>query len=682
MLEIGTEEMPAKAVDLGIDELKNNAAILLKDNRITFSDAETYGTPRRLALIVKDLAERQEDAVREVKGPAKKAAFDDAGRPTPAAIGFAGSQQVEVKNLEVRDIGGEYVFAVKNLPGQPVNKIMPALLPELIYSLQFPKSMRWGEGEMRFVRPIRWLVAILDGEPVDFEVDGLKSGRRSYGHRFLSPGQIEIKKIDDYFGLLEKAKVMVDQVRRRETIISQVEKASENAGGKADMDLNVLDEVVNLVEYPHTSAGTFAHEFLTIPKAVVKMAMESHQRYFPVEKDGRLLPAFIVVQNGSADFSAHVTKGHERVLRARLADAAFFFMEDTRRPLADKVDQLKGVIYQKKLGSVFDKIERVGELCRWAADRLQFTSADKEYLLRAAYLCKADLVTGMVGEFPELQGIIGKEYALVDREPGEVAEAIAEHYLPRFAGDELPETIIGALLAVADKIDSVAGCFSVGLIPTGSQDPYALRRQAQGTVAILAKFKLDLAVTDFLNKSLEIYEAAGIKAEAKNRAELENFWQVRLIKHFASQNYGADQIEAVLSAGYRQLEDIGVRLRSLAKYKDEPDMEIAKIAYTRCINLSQTALGMKVDEALLNTDEEKLLWRELSNSIRQAERAVAAGKFDDLPAILAELRSPIDLFFDAVLVMDPDEKLRENRLRLLNNCVRLAFLLADFSKLS
>lgn len=682
LLEIGTEEMPARAVDLGIDELKSNAEVLFKDSRLSFSEIKTFGTPRRLVLYVKELAARQEDVLKEVKGPAKRAAFDDAGKPTAAAAGFAKSQQVKVDSLEVRDIGGEYVFAVKRLAGQSTDKVLAALLPELIYSLQFPKSMRWGKGELRFIRPIRWLLSVYGDKQVRFAIEGLKSSNRTFGHRFLAPNHFEVKEVKDYFHLLEQNKVIVDQDRRRRTITAQIEKAAAAAGGRADMDLSVLGEVVNLVEYPHALAGSFDDEFLTIPKAVVKTAMESHQRYFPVEKDGKLLPVFIVVQNGPNRFSAHITRGHERVLRARLADAAFFFMEDTRRPLSEKAEQLKGVVYQKKLGSIYDKGQRVSRLCQWAAAEVKLSLIDTKSLLRAAYLCKADLVTGMVGEFPELQGIIGKEYAKVDREPDTVAAAIAEHYLPRYAGDELPETTVGALLSVADKVDSVVGCFSIGLIPSGSQDPYALRRQAQGTVAILAKANLGLGISELVKESLEIYKAAGIEADAKNLKELDDFWRVRLTKHFLNEGFSADQIEAVLAAGYTKLDEIGIRLQALKRNSSTSALEDAKIAFTRCINLAQPDLGMDVKESLLKIDEELALWKGAVKINKQSERLARTGDFDELVKTLAALRGPIDRFFDAVLVMDPDINLRGNRLRLLNICVHLAFLLADLSKLS
>jgi len=681
-LEIGTEEMPSQAVYSAIEQLKANGAALFKDNRLALGAVEAFGTCRRLVLTVKDLAEKQDEAVEEIKGPAKKIAFNEAGDPQPAAVGFAKSQQLKVEDLIVKDVGGEYLFAVKKLPGRKAAAILPALLPELITSIHFPKTMRWGGGEVQFIRPIRWLTAFFGGRLVEFALDGLKSGNFTFGNRYLANNKIVIKNIENYFKDLEEAKVVVDQNRRRELIIAEIKRAAKFSGGEADIEPKVLSEVVNLVENPHAVIGTFADEFLTIPTPVIKTAMESHQRYFPVEKGERLMPAFIVVQNGDAKFSNHIAKGHERVLRARLADAAFFFMEDTRRPLAEKTEALKEVVYQKKLGSIFDKAKRLVCLCSWAAKQLNLSAQEGECLQRAAYLCKADLVTGMVGEFPDLQGIIGKEYALVDGEPSQVAEAIGEHYLPRYAGDALPGTLAGSLLALADKIDSVVGYFSIGLIPSGSRDPYALRRQAQGAIEIIAQSPGGLDIFQFIEESKRLYKLANQPDAAKNMNELENFWRTRLVKHLIGLGFLPEPIEAVLGAGYTRYNDIIERLRILTDNRENKQLEDAILAFTRCINLSNEDLGTEVIPDLFVTDSERSLWEWAGIAEELSLKALKAGELDKLLKVLADSRSVIDNFFDSVMVMADDVKLKENRLRLLNIYLRLAFRLADLSKLS
>lgn len=683
LFEIGTEEMPSQAVYSGIEQLKAGAAALFTENRLQLGEIKTFGTCRRLVLTIKNLAENQDEVIKEIKGPAKKIAFDETGQAEAAAVGFAKSQQVKVEDLIVKDIGGEYLFAVKKLAGEKTAKILTSLLPELILSIQFPKMMRWGCGEVRFIRPIRWLTAFFGDRLIQFSLDGLSSGNFTFGNRCLSNNKIVIKSISSYFEQLAAAKVVVDQDRRRKLIVAEIKKAvAEHSGGEADIAPIVLSEVVNLVENPHATIGTFAEEFLTIPKSVIKTAMESHQRYFPIEKGERLMPAFVVVQNGDPKFSDHIAKGHERVLRARLADAAFFFMEDTRRPLAEKIPDLKGVVYQKKLGSIYDKIERLIALCDWASKYLKIPPKEADHLQRAAYLCKADLVTGMVGEFPELQGTIGKEYALVDQEPSQVAEAIGEHYRPLYTGGALPQTVVGSLLALADKIDSVVGYFSIGLVPSGSKDPYALRRQAQGAIEILAESAPSLDIFKFIEESKRIYRLSGLSAADKNMDELEIFWHVRLAKHFVGLGFLPNVIEAVISAGFTKYNDILWRLRVLTEHTGDQRLEDAVLAFTRCINLAHRELGTRVEADLFVTDAERSLWERIGIAEELSLKALQDGDFDELLGVLANSRAAIDSFFDAVMVMADDVILKENRLRLLNICVRLAFRLADLSKLS
>jgi len=680
ILEIGTEEMPSMSVNDGIAELKKNAEYTLKNYRISYSkNLDTYGTPRRLVLKIAGLDEKQQDLKEKVQGPTNEFAFDSNGNITQASTGFAKSQGVEVSDLIK---GDTRISAEKILKGKPTKEVLGDISVEVINSLQFPKMMRWGSSSYEFIRPIRWIMAIFNDQLIDIKVGDISSAKITYGHRFLSPGKKDISSVSDYHKIMKESFVVVDQNQRKDIIKDQVNDAAKSVKGKAIMNSRVLLEVVDLVENPSAILGSFSKEFLRIPDQVVKTAMESHQRYFPVEKNGKLLPHFIVVQNGDEKYAKEITKGHERVLSARLADAAFFFDEDIKTPLADRVENLQGIVYQQNLGTILEKIERIKELCHWLSGELDLSKEERDDLIRAATLSKADLVTGMVREFPELQGSIGSEYALIDGETKQVARAIAEHYLPRFAGDGLPSDLVSAILATADKMISIAGCFSVGLIPSGSQDPYALRRQAQGIVAIMAASRLNLSITDLMERALDIYQLAGIDISLEDKEKLKEFWATRMSKYYSGEGYDVSEVDAVLSSGFMKLEEVRKRLDVLKESRADDAFEKAKTAFTRCINLSDFKLGFDVDDALFQNEIESDLWQEFTQKKEELIEAANSGDFTSYIGILDSMSGAIDSFFDSVLVMDKDVSIKENRLKMLNNYSKLAFLLADFSKLS
>ncbi len=690
VFEIGTEEMPAAAAAAGVEQMKNGAAELLAAYRLNNHDhpaiISSYGTPRRLVLIVEKLIEAQSPATEETKGPPKQAAFDDAGRPTPAAAGFAKTQGVKVENLEIREVQGrEYVFAIKEHPGLPAQEILPEMLKKLAGSLEFAKTMRWGDGRLRFIRPIRWLLALYGSDVIPVELDSLKSGRRTWGHRFLAEGPFEVPAADQYLKIMKKAKVVFSNTASEEAAVKgMIEAAAEAAGGRAAVNLRVLREVVYLVEDPHAVVGIFDKEFLEIPRTVAVTAMESHQRYFPIEdKKGRLMPLFAVVHNGDPKYNEQIARGHERVLRARLADAAFFFHEDSRTTLESKIDRLKGVVWQAKLGTVFAKVERIRKIGAALAGRLGLDDRQKAMVERAARLAKADLTTAMVIEFTDLQGEVGREYAIVDGEEPEVAQAVGEHWRPRFAGDELPATTTGRIVALADKIDTIVGCFLVGLIPTGSADPYSLRRQAAGIIGILGATRWQIAILDLIQLAIGNYAAEGVSSADPQAvaAQVQEFIFARLKRALVDGGIEPETIEAVTAVGFDVVADIEDRARIIDGLRGKNELEDVKLAFTRCQNLAAGEVGEDVAPDLFEHEEEERLFARARAAKSDMAKIVDEGRLEVSIELLASLKGPIDDFFDTVLVMAPDEKIRNNRLRLLNLCLSVSRRIADFSKL-
>lgn len=683
LLEVGTEEMPSLAVEQALDQLASRGRGALEDARLSHGKVRILATPRRLVVHAEDVAEAQSPVKHEVKGPAKVAAFAEDGTPQPAALGFAKSQGITPDELIVKAVGnGEYVFAVKEEAGSPAAGLLPAMLAELVRSLTFPKAMRWGDGDFRFVRPIRWLVALFGDDVVSFEIERLVSGRVTRGHRLLAGGPIEVRDAADYFAKLDGAYVVLDQAVRSDEIRRQADEIAAEIGGKAVLHETTFREVVQLVEYPHVVRGTFSEEYTSLPREVLVASMESHQRYFPVEDaSGALSACFIVVHNGDPSHGESICRGHERVLRARLADAAFFFAEDQKVPLADKVDKLKGVIYQEKLGSYFDKQQRIAALTAEIARHVDAETDAMAAAQQAAGLCKADLVTQMVVEFPTLQGTMGEAYARASGESDATAVAIGEHYRPRFSGDELPATAAGRILSIADKVDSIAGCFGVGLVPTSSQDPYGLRRQALGVIAIILEKNLPVRLTDLVDRALANFGDVLSGADtAEVRKQIVDFLHQRARNYLLAGGFSYDLVDAVLGAGLNDLPENKKRLAAVTKLRAEGRLDELLVPFGRAKNLSRPDLGTKVAEHLLEDPSEKLLLEAVEQAEKRVDKELEAGDIDGALAVLEELRGPVDKFFDDVLVMTEDEDVRENRLRLLNRCVELFERIADFSK--
>jgi glycyl-tRNA synthetase beta chain len=684
LLEIGIEEMPARFLTPALNELESKCTRLLDEKRLTFDAIKTLGTPRRLTVLVKGLVAAQEPLTVEVKGPPRKAAFDIEGSPTKAGAGFARGQGVDPADLVTRLIGQvEYVFAVKQDKGLAAMAVLGEICPQLIGGMSFPKPMRWGYYDFKFARPIRWLTALYGEEVIRFEIAGVSSDRFTYGHRFLSSGMIELSVAGDYAEVLERNYVMVDPVRRREVIWTQVQDAATAEGGRVEENPDLLQEVVNILEYPTAFCGRFPEDYLALPEPVLVTPMREHQRYFPVRgKDGSLIARFVAVRNGTTEHLDTVRAGNEKVLRARLSDAAFFFREDLESPLSDRVEDLKKIVFREELGSVHEKVERIVALGAVISGMLDASDEARRRVNRAGTLSKADLVTDMVYEFPELQGVMGREYALRSGEEPEVAEAILEHYLPRGAGDVMPSTIPGRILAIADRIDNLVGAFGLGIQPTGSADPYALRRQALAICLISLDSPLYLNLSELFAKAHALYGARLKVGLGEVIDGLNEFFRQRLRGVFQERGLRYDVVDAVLALPFGDVRDLWERASAVAAFREREAFPDIYTAFTRAYNLAK------------NADPSALVWPErfmdqaegalYTESRRVQEKVQAALKgrhYPDALDALAELRAPVDEFFDAVLVMVEDQDVRENRLALLNSVAEQVQKVADISKL-
>ena len=666
LFEIGTEEVPAHVMPGTLAQLKENAEKAFKENRIAFESVRTLGTPRRTALLVKGLAEKQEDVASENRGPSVKIAFDADGNPTKAAQGFARGQHVDPKDLVVKD---GYVYAEVHEEGQPTAKILETLLPELVCGLSFPNNMRWGDLDFKFIRPIRWFVALYDKDVIPFELANVKSGRTSRGHRFLSKGDFTIASAADYEKACEENFIIVDQDKRKAMIREQIEAVAKENGGQAEITEDLLEEVLYLVEYPTALCGKFEDKYLALPPEAVITPMRDHQRYFPVKTaDGKLLSLFITVRNG----------GNERVLRARLADAQFFFDEDRKKSLEEHREKLKTVVFQQGLGTMYEKTERLEKLADFIADAIGADEKAHKHAKRAAILSKADLVTGMVTEFTELQGIMGREYAKLDGECEKVAIAIDEHYKPRFAGDSQPQTTAGRIVSLADKIDTIVGTFSLGKIPTGSQDPFALRRQALGLVNMMIEAKYHLSLTAVVAKAMDLYGMTDEKARAKMQQDVADFIRLRLKNVLENIRY--DVVDAVL-ADVDDIYAVALRAEAVAAYAASDRAADGIQAFVRVANLAKKAASDKVDAGLFQTDAEKNLFAAYEKAVAAVDADIKAEAYGKAIDALTELTQPITTFFDDVMVMDKDESIKNNRLALLKTIDELVNRIADFTKI-
>lgn len=679
LYEIGTEEMPAQYMPGILKEYQELAGKKLAEARIPFSTVKVYGTPRRMAFLAEGVAEKQEDSNVESKGPSLKIAFDKDGNATRAAQGFARGQGVDVKDLVQKD---GYVYAVKHLAGKKTEELLPAILDDILHSLNFPKTMRWADYDFGFVRPFRWMVALLDDKVIPVEANDVKSGREARGHRFLSNHLITIPDAAAYEKTMEDNFVMVDVDKRRETIRKQIEDLAVAEGGKAAISPDLLEEVTFLVEYPTALCGHIDDKYLRLPDCAIITPMRDHQRYFPMfDKDGKLMPKFITVRNGGKEHLDIVTHGNERVLRARLDDAVFFFDNDRKKSLAQHREGLHEVAFQHGLGNMYDKTERLQKLCDELV-KATGLDADAKAVERAALLSKADLVTGMVTEFTELQGTMGKEYALLDNEGEKVAQAIGEQYMPRFAGDELPQSNEGRILAVADKLDNIVATFSRGMAPTGSQDPYALRRQALGILNIVADGDVHFPLRAVLAETLKNLPVE-VENEARLLDEVADFFAQRAKNMLLDKGVRYDVVDAVLAApGLDDLADIFVRADALSAYLETEKAADSIQAFTRVENISKNnVVEAPVDAALFQDAAEKALYEAVEKVAAASAPLAADRKYADLLAANDELAAPVNAFFDAVMVMDKDEKVKNNRLALLNQVKKQVNQVADLSQL-
>lgn len=678
LLEIGTEEVPAHVMPGILSQLKENAAKTFEELRIEYKNIKTLGTPRRSALLLEGLAEQQADLSKENRGPAVNIAFDADGNPTKAAQGFARGQGVKPEELVTKD---GYVYAMVHEKGGQTVDLLGDTLKGLVDGLNFPNNMHWADLDYKFIRPLRWLVALYGQDVIDFEVANVKSGRTSRGHRFLSEGDFEIANAEDYVEACRKASIIVDQNERCEMIRQQIAEVAAANGGQAEVNEDLLEEVLYLVEYPTALCGKFDEKYLALPAEAVITPMRDHQRYFPVLKDGQLLPLFITIRNGGKEHLETVQHGNERVLRARLEDAQFFFDEDRKKTLEQHGEKLKTVVFQDGLGTIYDKALRLEVLAGYIADAIGANEQDKKDAVRAAKLAKADLVTGMVTEFTELQGVMGREYALLDGETKAVAQAIDEHYMPRFAGDSQPASVAGRIVSLADKIDTIVGTFSRGLIPTGSQDPFALRRQALGIVNMLKEAQYHISLSQLVAKAMELLNIADAGQQAKLQNDVADFMKLRLKNVLADSGIRYDVVDAV----FVTVDDIyGVFLRAQAVNEAvKQDMEKTIQAFVRTGNIARKAEDVQaaVEADLLAEQVEKDLCKAYEAAASKVEKEIVAQDYAGAIATLSQLAAPIDAFFDGVMVMDKDEKIKNNRLGLLKLVDNLICQVADFSKI-
>lgn len=709
LFEIGTEEIPAKFMPGILKQLKELAAAKMQELRIPFEDITVYGTPRRMAFIAEGVAETQADVVVEAKGPSVKIAYVS-GAPSKAAQGFARGQGVDVKDLVVRD---NYVYAVKHLAGQPVVELLPGLLMDILTSLSFPKTMRWADYEFRFVRPIRWMVALFGDQIIPVEICGVKSGKFSMGHRFMQQslkaaaesqgllsaalskvgnkvysalagvkGAVEIPSAGDYKKVMYDNFVMVDQDERRALILQQIKDLAAQNGGEAEINEDLLEEVNYLVEWPTALCGKFEEKFLSLPKECIITPMREHQRYFPVlDEDGNLLNKFITVRNGGSEHLDIVTHGNERVLRARLSDAEFFFNEDRAIKLEDRLEKLKTVSFQEGLGNMYDKSERLvkmAEMLRFAIN----TPVDEEELRRCALLCKTDLVTGMVIEFTELQGVMGREYALLDGEKPEVATGIFEHYLPRFAGDALPATTIGRIVGIGDKLDNICATFSRGLAPTGSQDPYALRRQALGVINILLDANYHISLAKIIAGTLYLLD---IKPEETGKLvpQIMEFFKQRLRNLLMDQGIRYDVIDAVFADKRNDdMVDLAVRCKALAAYVEAGNAEPLVQVSVRVSNLcKKIEKEVAISGALFKDESENKLHEVVAAVSKEIIPEIVLYDYAAVLKAGEKVIEPVNAFFDNVMVMDEDENVKNNRLAMLEEVRGIVNAVGDLSLL-
>ncbi|WP_054956653.1 glycine--tRNA ligase subunit beta [Paenibacillus dakarensis] len=684
LFEIGLEEVPARFLRAAMEQLEDKTVKWLESSRIAFGEVKSYATPRRLAVLVKDVADKQTDVSEEVKGPSRKIALDENGNWSKAALGFARSQGVEPENFTFKELSGvEYIYVTKNSIGIETSEILAEGLYGVLTSMTFPKNMRWGSYEFKFVRPIKWIVAMFGTDVIDMEITGVKSGNITTGHRFLGSTAV-IPEASDYVEVLRAQHVIVDVKERKDMIVSQINSLAAEKDWNIAVKEDLLEEVLFLVETPTVLYGSFDPSFLEIPQDVLITSMREHQRYFPVlNKQGQLLPFFVTVRSGDSRSLDIIAKGNEKVLRARLSDAKFFYEEDQKLQIKEALSKLESIVFHDELGTIGDKVRRIRRISDSLAAKLGISAEAADSVSRAADICKFDLVTQMVYEFPELQGVMGEDYARKAGEKESVAKAVFEHYQPRFAGDAVPSTDVGSIVSIADKIDTIVGCFSIGIIPTGSQDPYALRRQAQGIVQIILEHKLPIALSDVFGIALSIHEDMRVLKRSENEInkDLHEFFSLR-VKKLLSEEQRYDVVDAVISAGFDHVVSVVSRGQALmAAVNSAEDFKTTVESFNRVSNLAAKAGKIAVNPELFTEAEESKLHEEWLSIRQPYEAAMADSDGERALKLLSELKEPITGFFDSVMVMADDEAVKANRLALLSGIDHDLKQFADFTKL-
>ncbi|WP_173916112.1 glycine--tRNA ligase subunit beta [Halobacillus sp. Marseille-Q1614] len=683
LFELGLEEMPARFIDESLKQLEENTKKWLDVQRIPYQSVKGLATPRRLAVEITGVEDKQPDIEEEAKGPAKKIAVDDNGNWSKAAIGFSKGQGQNVEDIFFKDIKGvEYAHIKKFVEGQPTKELLKDF-KEVLLGLNFPKNMRWADLNLRYVRPIRWMAALFESEVIPFEIEGVKTDNTTYGHRFLGE-KTTIEHASQYEETLNRQYVIADVQKRKAAIAAQINELEKEKDWNIIQDPELLNEVTHLVEYPTVFSGAYSEEFLNVPEEALVMSMKEHQRYFPVQSvNGNLLPNFVAVRNGDDRHLDVVAKGNEKVLKARLSDAQFFYQEDQKGSLEEKLAKLKRMVYQVELGTLADKVERVKTITQYISEQLSLSEKQQKQAVRAAEICKFDLVTHMVDEFSDLQGIMGEKYARLFGEDEEVAVAVSEHYMPRHANGQLPQTPIGAVVSVADKLDTIIGSIAIGNLPTGSQDPYGLRRQSLGILQILKQFEWSISVEELLNAVIDrYYEWELPTAEKQELTEsVHDFFRIRAAYLLKDENIAPDIVEAVLAKGIHVYRVTLEKAELLMDKRNEESFKPVHEALGRVLNLAKKADSTHVDKDLFeNTTEQKLYdtFQEVqpvyNQLLAQEEPAQALEE-------LAKLAQPIHSFFDQTMVMAENEKVKLNRLALLNTLSNEILEFADLTSI-
>ncbi len=684
LFEIGTEEIPASFLEPALNQLKTNFSKKAQGLKLGYRSIKTMGTPRRFALLVTDLVEKQEDVKEELMGPSKKAGIDAEGNYTKAALGFVKSKGADIGDIKVVDTAkGEYLLLTRDVKGKATNEVLPDLLQSLIGDFSFPKSMRWGNNLQAFARPIQWMVALYGEEVIEFGHEGINSSNISMGHRFMANEPFSISNCAEYESQLEERHVVVDSEKRRASVISEIKEAVQNSEsltqGQVYIDENLVDTVTNLVEIPYGICGVFDDKFLQLPAEVLITSMREHQKYFPVvAEDGKLLPGFVAVNNTKVNSAEVTRKGHQRVLRARLEDALFFFNSDKDTSLEERIPKLEGIIFQAKLGTMLEKNDRLVKLVRILAEKIN--SSLVEDCCRAAQLCKADLLSDMVGEFPSLQGSMGGAYALHDGENTKVAAAIKEHYMPKGAGGETPPSDIGGIVALADRFDTLAGCFGIGQIPSGTVDPFGLRRISLAILHIIEEKSWALSLREIVQKALALY-GDRVDGSAATVDTIIDFIKGRFSNDCVRKGFDNGAVLAAVSVEFDNVMDCQQRIESIENIRKDPTFTVLAASYKRIRNIIKDNSTTQVDEQLFEHAAEKQLFAIYNEVHQEMEQFIKAKEYVAALQVMLKMKQPVDTFFDDVMVMAKDENVKQNRLNMLTAIGELILQIGDISKM-